>query len=250
MLYTGMVSVTFRGQSPRRIIELAKTAGLDGIEWGGDIHVPHGDTRTAEQVGRLTCQAGLSVPSYDSYYHAEEEELRFETVLATARALQAPNVRIWAGNQGSVETSPAQRSRICDTLKRAVELAAKDQISVSTECHGGTLTDTPESLLLLLEQVPGLMTYWQPLRDRDAAQELELIETVSDRLTNIHVYHWVKGVPQELRDGQSVWRQYLSALARQAKDRYLLMEFVKGDSHRQFLEDAAVLKAWVQETQV
>ena len=42
MLKTGVCSVTFRNLNVERIIELVVEAGLDGIEWGGDVHVPTG----------------------------------------------------------------------------------------------------------------------------------------------------------------------------------------------------------------
>ncbi len=43
----GLCSVTFRALPPERIVALAAAAGLDVIEWGGDVHVPPGrsDTR-------------------------------------------------------------------------------------------------------------------------------------------------------------------------------------------------------------
>jgi hypothetical protein len=45
MIRTGLVSVTFRQLSAEEIIKLVVCAGLEGIEWGGDIHVPHGDLK-------------------------------------------------------------------------------------------------------------------------------------------------------------------------------------------------------------
>ena len=49
---TGLVSVTFRELASREIVALVANAGLDGIEWGGDVHVPHGELSTARQVLR------------------------------------------------------------------------------------------------------------------------------------------------------------------------------------------------------
>ena len=43
------------------IIEAVKAAGLDGIEWGGDVHVPHGDVETAKRVAKLMEEAGLEI---------------------------------------------------------------------------------------------------------------------------------------------------------------------------------------------
>jgi 3-dehydroshikimate dehydratase len=73
---TGLLSVTFRKLSPDHIIRLVSQAGLQVIEWGGDIHVPHGDIEIAEQVGRMTREAGIEVASYGSYYSLRKIHLR------------------------------------------------------------------------------------------------------------------------------------------------------------------------------
>ena len=68
MIKTGLVSVTFRKLSPEEIIKLVSQSGLDGIEWGGDIHVPHGDVKKARDIAQITKDEGLIVASYGSYY--------------------------------------------------------------------------------------------------------------------------------------------------------------------------------------
>ena len=137
----GLVSITFRKLTPAEIIALVKQTPLAGIEWGGDIHVPHGDVKRAAEVGRMTRDAGLAVSAYGSYY-GETDRLVFERVLDSAVALGAPVIRIWAGRKGSA--------------------AAGRQIAF--EFHGGSLADTPESCLRLLQAVnhPAVFTYWQP----------------------------------------------------------------------------------------
>ena len=46
MIESGLVSITFRKLTVEKIIELVKEAGLQGIEWGGDVHVPHDNTES------------------------------------------------------------------------------------------------------------------------------------------------------------------------------------------------------------
>ena len=65
---TGLVSISFRDKTPEEIIEYSLCSGIDAIEWGGDVHVPHGDIEKAKEVARLTLDAGLSMPEYGSYY--------------------------------------------------------------------------------------------------------------------------------------------------------------------------------------
>ena len=106
MIRGGLVSITFRKLSPRAIIDLVTRANLIGIEWGGDVHVPHGEIRVTRDVAQMTRDAGLLVASYGSYYRvgvSEADGLAFARVLESAIALGAPTLRVWAGNRGSAD---------------------------------------------------------------------------------------------------------------------------------------------------
>ena len=70
MLYPGLVSITYRQCSPEQIIALCRDNNLSAVEWGGDVHVPHGDLETAVKVAGMTRAAGLCMPSYGTYYKA------------------------------------------------------------------------------------------------------------------------------------------------------------------------------------
>ena len=102
MLYTGLTSVTFRKLKADEIIDLVKKAKLDGIESGGDIHVPHGNIKIAKEVNKMTVENDIKVSSYGSYFIVGENSIQeFEKILETAIALGAPTIRVWAGNEGS-----------------------------------------------------------------------------------------------------------------------------------------------------
>lgn len=95
----GLCTVTFRQLSPEDVVALAAECGIVGIEWAGDVHVPHGQIDVARRVRSLTEEAGLSVVSYGSYIAPpNDDERAFATVLETAQALGAPNIRIWPGS--------------------------------------------------------------------------------------------------------------------------------------------------------
>ena len=101
--------MTFRQLPVERIIALTAQAHLDGIEWGGDVHVRHGDIPIAHRVAQATADAGLVVAAYGSYYRVAESEgegLPFELVLDSAQALGAPLIRVWAGKRGSDDAEP------------------------------------------------------------------------------------------------------------------------------------------------
>jgi sugar phosphate isomerase/epimerase len=247
---TGLVSITFRKLAPAEIVDLVVEAGLKGIEWGGDIHVPHGNLDVARQVGTMTRDAGLQVSSYGSYYHAAASEgdgLSFEKVLTTAKELQAPLIRVWAGSRGSVEADSSYRQAVAADLRRAGEESARAGMVLALECHGKTLTDTIDSSLRLIGEVnhPNVKLYWQPTLGSEAAQGLADLKRSLPYLTHVHMFHWKPGITLDRRplaEGEAVWRQYLELVRTTGRDHWVLLEFVKDDSPAQFLEDAAALK--------
>jgi len=241
----GLVSVTFRALSPERVVEAAVEAGLQGIEWGGDIHVPHGDLATARRVRRLTEEAGLQVVSYGSYYKAgTRSDPCFEDVLETAAVLGAPGIRVWAGRSGSAECPAPERREVAEDLSRIVGMAQTRGIGVSLEFHGGTLTDTAASAVSLVREVgkvsPSL--YWQPVTGRTTEENQADLETVAPYLSNLHVFHWSAGERYPFAQGVEPWSRYLHILHAAEWAGWLLFEFVREDRPDQLIEDSRALK--------
>ena len=85
MAVAGLTSVTFRELSAAEVLCLAKEAGLAGLEWGGDIHLPPECPELAEELARRTAQAGLRSLSYGSY-HRLCQGMDFQPVLKAAAA--------------------------------------------------------------------------------------------------------------------------------------------------------------------
>jgi sugar phosphate isomerase/epimerase len=253
MIYSGLVSVTFRQLSPEQIIDLVKQAGLDGIEWGGDIHVPHGDLKQAAELRRLTEQAGLATSAYGSYYrvgHSEAEGLSFQEVLATAIELGAPTIRVWAGRQGSAEASAAYRAQVAADSRRIAELSAAHQLTVAYEYHANTLTDHHESAVRLLQEAdhPNLSTFWQPPNQADQAERLAGLNAILPKLTHIHIFNWDSQRNRfPLAGAEAAWTAFLETIRQTGRDHYASLEFVQNDDPENFRRDAQTLKQWLQQ---
>jgi sugar phosphate isomerase/epimerase len=252
MIHPGLVSVTFRKLSPVEIVALVKQAGLKGIEWGGDIHVPSGDLGRAREVRELTLENGLSVAAYGSYYRAGQSEsagMSFEQVLATAVELGAPTIRVWPGGAGSEATDDEGRWKIIHDLRRVADLAASAATDVSLEFHGGTLTDTNESASRLLVEIdhPNVFINWQPHNGEETAECVRGLGEVLPRVRNVHVFYWwpTSAERHPLADGSARWKEFWKLLKQAPGDRFALMEFVPGEEPAAFLRDAATLKAWL-----
>lgn len=243
----GLVSVTFRQLPPEEIIALCREAGLAGIEWGGDIHVPHGDLAAAQKVGELTRAAGLSVVAYGSYFRlASDKSPAFSDVLASAKALGAPVIRIWAGQRGSADADEAYWSDLIAEALRCADLAGAQQITLAYEFHGGTLTDTLPGALRLLEATrhPFIKSLWQPPVGFTAAQALDTLRQILPWLQHAHVFHWWPDASSRhpLAAGADRWTAYLQEIRSVRPDADLLLEFVREGDPGAFLEDAATLR--------
>ena len=239
----GLVSVTFRQKTPEEIIELIKKADLHSVEWGGDVHVPNGDIEIAKRVGELTQKAGIEVSSYGSYYnfhsffHDNIKDSSFEGTLASAIALDTKIIRVWAGIKNFEESADEERKLIYDKLKYAVNMADKYGITVATEFHSNTLTNTPEGAEETLYNVPGLKTYWQPLDDRSLETECEIIKRFGKNIVNAHLSGFQPYA--SFRDRIGVYIDYLE---KYTNSHSILIEFVNGEKDEQFFEDAEILK--------
>jgi 3-dehydroshikimate dehydratase len=256
-LIPGLVSITFRKLAPDAIVKLIVQGGLRSVEWGGDVHVPHGNLATARAVKRMTDEAGLAVSAYGSYYlaaAAPDKTPAFEAVLDSALALGAPSIRVWAGNRASADADDSHRAAVTTDLLRIAERAARHGVTIGIEYHAGTLTDTPESAAALLDAVaaaPNVWSYWQPRHGLTVGENLNEIDLLRPRLGSVHVFHWwpTAATRLPLADGRERWSAYLTALAPSgAQRRHVLLEFVRGDDEQQFIADAATLRQLISDT--
>jgi hypothetical protein len=246
MIQTGLVSVTFRKLEPADIVALVRQTGLHAIEWGGDVHVPHGDIQRAKNVRHITREAGLRVASYGSYYQVGSQTgtVSFEKVLETALTLQAPTIRVWAGGLGSDQADAVGWRKVIDDSRRIALLAAGSGINLAFEYHQDTLTDTSASACRLLREIdrPNVGSYWQPPVDLGFEARMLGLREIAPWLSNLHVYNQSGAQLGLLVDGIAEWSKYMEIVRDLPGDRFCLLEFVKGDSPDQFLEDAEALK--------
>lgn len=253
MIRPGLVSITFRQLSPEQIVALVVEAGLVGIEWGGDIHAPHGDTAAAQRVARLTADAGLEVSAYGSYYKAAAPDgPGLDAVLDSCEALGATVLRVWAGTRGSADMGDDQRAIVTDDLRRVGIAAAERGITVGLEYHANTLTDDLASTERLLRDLdhPAIKLFWQPPNGMPAPRALDELNRVKGHVTNLHVFQWSvmddKVVRHALSGGEAAWLDYFDAFVNQG-DRFASLEFVVDDSVDRFRADAATLLRWLSD---
>lgn len=249
MIRPGLCSVTLRALGAPAVVRLAAEAGLECLEWAGDAHVPPGDLAAARRARELTEQAGLAVASYGSYLRFEgaDEKVRAEggAVLAAARELGAPRIRVWAGSTGSADVPAPERARIARRLQEFADLAGAHDIEVGLEFHGRTLTDEISSTLRLLGEVDraNLRSYWQPPQGMPEAEALETLRRALPHLSTLHVFSWwprSERLPLSAR--AELWRQAFAMVAAAGGEHDALLEFVPEDDPSLLRSETATLR--------
>lgn len=242
---TGLCSVTFRALSATEVVDAAQSAGLGCLEWGADVHVPVDALANATRVGELTRNAGLRVSSLGSYVRAGAGTVEeWRAVVATAQALGAPRVRIWAGEAGSDEAGTEGRQAVAHWTRWAADIARDAGLTVAFEFHRWTLTDSAESTLRLLADIdhPAVTTYWQPRIGEPAAAALDGLERLLPHVSALHVFSWWPQTQRRPLDTRSdLWRRALDLAGRGPHRPEALLEFVPDDDPALLPREAAAL---------
>jgi sugar phosphate isomerase/epimerase len=249
----GLVSISFRKLSPEEIIRALEPLPVDGIEWGGDIHVPHGNTGVAERIGQATRMAGLEPFCYGSYYNFKEvnpegegPSVEIEAVLDTANALGSERIRLWAGEMDFEDASQSYRQAVADRAREIGEMAERRGLAIDLEFHGKTLNNSPANSLKLLAEIDhaNVHTLWQPALGISFAERLEGLQMLLPRVSNVHCFHWGPGGIHDRRplaEGEDDWRAYLEVLAPSGNPRWVSLEYVKDDSLESLTRDSQSL---------
>ncbi|MEU6846212.1 TIM barrel protein [Streptomyces sp. NPDC046716] len=240
----GLCSVTYRRLPAIEVARYAAHAGLEVIEWGADVHAPAQEPRTVRTVRAVSDRYGLTCCSYGSYFRATPEELAgFPAVARAATLLGAARVRVWAGGTGSQHVLPEERHQTVRCLREAARIAADHGLTLATEFHGGTLTDTVASTVRLLDEVDAdnVHTYWQPPLDLPDEEALAGLVQLGARVTAVHAFSWWPGnTRRPLAEREALWTRALALLDGRGME--ALLEFVPGDDPAVLTREAASLR--------
>ena len=238
---TGLVSISFRKHTPEEIVAHAVSAGLSAIEWGGDVHVPHGDVAVARRVRALSEDAGLCMPEYGSYYKiGVSDRALFLDVLRSADALGVSKIRIWGGDRASDGYSTEAYRAAVDEARTLVREARG--YSLVLECHPNSLTDEYHTAERFLTDVgeDGLRMLWQPNQYRPLAYNLDAIRALLPYIEGVHTFSWERELRYPLLHHRDAWREYTGLLG---KDLPYMLEFMHDDKIESLCETADALRA-------
>ncbi|MEV6905874.1 TIM barrel protein [Amycolatopsis sp. NPDC051071] len=250
MIRPGLCSVTLRRLDAEEVARLAADAGLKVVEWGADVHVRPGDDWAADRVLEAMATYGLTCDSYGSYFRATPAECgKFAEIAETAVRLDASRIRVWAGKAGSADVDSEERGQVVAGLREAADVAAGHGLEVALEFHGGTLTDTAESTVRLLDEVgrDNLGTYWQPPQDLPDDPALAGLELVLPRVLAVHVFSWWPSNERHpLTARTELWTRAFALLAKTGRPLDALLEFVPGNDPELITGEADSLRELIE----
>jgi hypothetical protein len=238
-------------------MKLALDAGLEGVEWAAEAHLPPGDRAAAEALMMDTLLSRLSIISYAALYRitaGTEHGLGFDAILETASALQSPILRLFVGSAPLAHTDPASRGLLVEEIRRLGDRAAERGITICLSFGRGTFLETYEGardLLSLLDH-PFVRLAWEPLpgtKTEEATAAAQgfvgttslLLARKADRL----------GRSGPLAEDSEAWSQRLDAFrageTAPKMNRFVLLGRIGEENEERLKEDASFLAAMAKE---
>lgn len=243
LIKTGLASVTFRNKSIDEIISLCKKAGIGFIEWGADVHIKTADD--ARKAKRLCDEAGISIPSYGSYYKVGcGDETQWLSLCENARIMGARSIRVWLGEKNSENTSEKEYATLLEDLKKICEKAAEYELLVCPECHDYTFNNDTSAFLKISRDLnmPNFKTYFQSRYFR-MDYDLDRIEKTFDHIENIHISY--SDLKKEQADKEKN-EDYIDILLNRFKDKnysgIVFIEFTEKAEEESLLRDVERLR--------
>ena len=255
MIRGGLVSVTFRALPPREVAGLAARAGLAGIEWGGDIHVPHGDGKRAREVRRITEDAGAGGRGVRFLLSCRLQSFR-GAGLWTSAGIRGGAARARDTGLGRRPGFVGCRRRLAGD-RRGGRPAHRRAGGRGGDCGGFRVprrhADRHRRFRPPTDAGGRAGRGWAAAGSRRSAWTMrsgsrDCGGSCRGWETSMYSIGLRRAIPLPLRptadrwaESVDAWRQYLKAIRDARGDRYALLEFVRADDPEQFLRDAAVL---------
>lgn len=247
MFTPGLVSISFRELSPKEILDIMKKADLRHVEWGSDVHAPTDDPQRLQEIAALQKEYGISCCSYGTYFKLGKDDLsELSSYIAAAKILGTDILRLWCGVKGSADYTEEEKQSFFRLCKQAAAIAEEENVTFCMECHPKTMTDSLEAARELLEYVasPHFRMYWQPNQWKTEPENMAYATQMAPYTTHLHVFQWHKKEKFPLKNGEKVWKTYLTAFS---GDHLLLLEFMPDNDPNTLPKEAETLREIIGE---
>ncbi len=244
-LKIGVASVTFRNKTVSEVVEIAKNAGVEFIEWGGDVHVKTLDD--ARLAKKLCDENNIKISSYGSYYRTGSSEVReWEDVCRIANKMGAPAVRIWLGNKNSEDFTESEYNELLEEIKILCSKAEEYNLLVCPECHDNTFNNNTEAILKLKNDLNcnSFKTYFQS-RYLRFGYDIDRIERTFDFIENFHVsYRDLKREQRFKKKDKNYLDKLIKKFISMNFNGIVIVEFTKASKEKSFRKDVRKLRVY------
>ena len=245
----GLCSVSFRNLSPIEIIDICKSANLNFIEWGSDVHAPYNDMEKLENIARLQKENSITCSSYGTYFRLGVTPLgELEKYIIASKILGTNILRIWCYDKcGNDMTDKEKQDLLCVSIK-ASEIAKQNGVILCLECHKNSFTENLNDALWLIKSVnsPNFKSYFQPFQWKTEIDNLNYAKAISPYVENIHVFNWKQTDTfnkYSLSLAVGEWVKYLKNFT---PPKTLLLEFMPNDKIEDLIVETNALKQIVE----
>ncbi len=246
----GLTSTTFRQiKSLEKIVNIAVQAGVDCIEWGGDIHVT--DVESAQRAKQLCLDAGIEISSYGSYYRVGSGKTdEWKRICEIVHTMGAKIIRVWLGEKGSEETDNIYYKKILNDLIEICKIADEYGLTVSPECHTYTFNDNTEKFIKISKEfkkntnLSNFKTYFQSkYKTKNIAYDFDRIEKTLNEIEIVHISYSERMREQAFsKKNRKYVPQLLKKLKETGYDKIILIEYTYFASPAFFFKDVSKLK--------
>ena len=236
------------------LLEPIAGAGFDKVEiWQNHVatlseNEVHGLRDRAEELGVSFPVIGMYPAFHLAGDDRKKEIERFDEMLARARTLDTGIIKLFAGSLSSQASSAEQWQRSVGFVKEILDRSERTDVSFTLELHGGTLADSPESLLRFMDDVGSerVGVCWQPYDFADTEAALELYDRLRQRVRHLHLQGRSGDKMQLLEESDIDWERVLTHILAGGFDGIACIEFVRDcivDSPEKLQLDTVLLNA-------
>ena len=222
----GLVSVSFRKNTPEEILEAMRDAKLSCVEWGSDVHAPCNDKENIARIVELQRAYGIKCSSYGTYFKLGATPIgELADYIEAAKLLGTDVLRLWCGVKSGAEYSTEEKNALFADARTATEMAEREGVILCMECHRNSFTERVEDTLELMREInsPSFRMYWQPFQWRSVEEDIEYAKKIEAYTENIHVFNWEGDGRFPLIEAKEEWQSYLGCFSH---PRTLLLEFM------------------------
>ncbi len=238
----GLVSVSFRKNTPDEILKAVSDSALSFIEWGSDIHAPCRDREALLKIAKMQSEYGIKCSSYGTYFRLGQTPIsELYDYIEAAQILGTDILRVWCGVRCGAEYNSDERAELIEQCRIAARMASDAGVTICTECHAGTFTERLSDAVYLFNEVgsKSFCSYWQPFQTKSIEENLLYAETIAPFARHLHVFQWKGSERFSLNEGIDEWRAYLSKFD---TPRMLLLEFMPDDDIATLKGEACALR--------